>query len=161
MLDCTYLCTLHVTNKSFHLPLIIHCFVPKGHFVHVVNEFHNLKIPTSELPCLVYLEGKVGAKTDPSFFLLAKWYATTPSLFPIGAITIVDGHCLGLMLPQTHNLVLSCQPTKWGNHKMTSWNGNIFHVTGHLCGEFTGARWIPRIKASDAELWCFLWSASE
>ena len=33
---------------------------------------------------------------------------------------------------------------------MTSSNGNIFHVTGHLCGEFTGTRWIPRTKASDA-----------
>ena len=44
---------------------------------------------------------------------------------------------------------------------MTSSNGNIFRVTGHLCGEFTGDRWIPRTKASDAELWCFLWSASE
>ena len=41
---------------------------------------------------------------------------------------------------------------------MTSSNGNIFRVTGHLCGEFTGPRWFPR-KASDAELWCFLWSA--
>ena len=40
---------------------------------------------------------------------------------------------------------------------MTSSNGNIFRVTGHLCGEFTGPRWIPRTKASDAELWCFLW----
>ena len=44
---------------------------------------------------------------------------------------------------------------------MTSSNGNIFRVTGHLCGKFTGPRWIPRTKASDAELWCFLWSASE
>ena len=44
---------------------------------------------------------------------------------------------------------------------MTSSNGNIFRVTGHLCGEFTGHRWIHRTKASDAELWCFLWSASE
>ena len=44
---------------------------------------------------------------------------------------------------------------------MTSSNGNIFRVTGHLCGEFTGPRWIPRTKASEAELWCFLWSASE
>ena len=35
---------------------------------------------------------------------------------------------------------------------MTSSNGNIFRVTGHLCGEFTGLRWIPRTKASDAEL---------
>ena len=37
---------------------------------------------------------------------------------------------------------------------MTSSNGNIFRVTGHLCGEFTGPRWIPHTKASDAELWC-------
>ena len=44
---------------------------------------------------------------------------------------------------------------------MTSSNGNIFRVTGHLCGEFTGHRWISRTKASDAELWCFLWSAPE
>ena len=34
---------------------------------------------------------------------------------------------------------------------MTSSNGNIFRVTGHLCGEFTG----PHTKTSDAELWCF------
>ena len=38
---------------------------------------------------------------------------------------------------------------------MTSSNGNIFRVTGHLCGEFTGPRWIPHTKASDAVLWCF------
>ena len=38
---------------------------------------------------------------------------------------------------------------------MTSSNGNIFRVTGHLCGEFTGHRWIPLTKASDGELWCF------
>ena len=44
---------------------------------------------------------------------------------------------------------------------MTSSNGNIFRVTGHLCGEFNGPRWISRTKASDAELWCFIWSASE
>ena len=29
-------------------------------------------------------------------------------------------------------------------------NGNIFRVTGPLCGEFTGHRWIPRTKARDA-----------
>ena len=35
---------------------------------------------------------------------------------------------------------------------MTSSNGNIFRVTGHLCGEFTG----DRTKAGDAAaLWCF------
>ena len=44
---------------------------------------------------------------------------------------------------------------------MTSPNGTIFHVTGPLCGEFTGHRWIPLTKASDAELSCFLWSVPE
>ena len=42
---------------------------------------------------------------------------------------------------------------------MTSSNGNIFRVPGPLCGEFNGERWIPHTQASDAELWCFLWSA--
>ena len=50
--------------------------------------------------------------------------------------------------------------TKYDN-MITSWNGKIFRVTGHLCGEFTGHRWIHRTKASDAELWCFPWSASK
>ena len=42
---------------------------------------------------------------------------------------------------------------------MTSLNGNSFRVTAPLWGESTGHRWIPLTKASDAELWCFLWSA--
>ena len=37
-------------------------------------------------------------------------------------------------------------------------HGNFFRVTGQLCGEFTGPRWIPRTTASDVELWRFLWS---
>ena len=44
---------------------------------------------------------------------------------------------------------------------MTSSNGNIFRVTGPLYGEFTGRRWISHTKASDTELWCFLWPAPE
>ena len=36
-------------------------------------------------------------------------------------------------------------------------NGNIFRVTGPLCGEPTGHRRNPRTHASDAEFWCFLW----
>ena len=43
---------------------------------------------------------------------------------------------------------------------MTSSNGNIFRVAGLLSREFTGDQWIPR-KASDVQLWCFIWSAPE
>ena len=36
-----------------------------------------------------------------------------------------------------------------------------FRYTGPLSGEFTGDRWIPLTKVSDAELRCFLWSPPE
>ena len=55
------------------------------------------------------------------------------------------------------------EPLRTNNSEnmMTSSNGNIFRVTGHFCGEFTGLRWIPLTKASDAELWYFRWSTPE
>ena len=58
-----------------------------------------------------------------------------------------------------------CESCRWNRniagYMMTSSNGNIFRVTGLLCGEFAGHRWIPRTKASNAELWCFLWAVPE
>ena len=42
-------------------------------------------------------------------------------------------------------------------YTMRSSNGNIFRVTGPLCGEFTGTL----TKAGDAELWCFPSSTPE
>ena len=47
-------------------------------------------------------------------------------------------------------------PGMYETNMMTSSNGSIFRVTGHLCGEFTGHRWIPLTKLSDAELRCSL-----
>ena len=43
------------------------------------------------------------------------------------------------------------------SYMVTSSNGNIFRITGPLWGESTGHWWIT--KASNAELWYFLWSA--
>ena len=57
----------------------------------------------------------------------------------------VGGHCCGYI----------------SGTMMTSSNGNIYCVTGPLWGESIGGRWIPLKKASDAEFWCFLWSAPE
>ena len=54
--------------------------------------------------------------------------------------------------------VLSCHATS--THMMTSWNGNIFCITGSLWGEsWTGDQWIPLAKACDG--WRFLWSSPE
>ena len=50
---------------------------------------------------------------------------------------------------------------QWSKRCITSWNGNILRVTGPLWGESTGHWWIPLIKASGMELWCFLWFAPD
>ena len=39
---------------------------------------------------------------------------------------------------------------------MASANGKFFRLTGPLCGEFNGHRWIHLPTASDAALWCSL-----
>ena len=43
---------------------------------------------------------------------------------------------------------------------VTCWRHQMkkIRVTGPLWGDSTGHRWIPLTKASDTELWCFLWS---
>ena len=53
------------------------------------------------------------------------------------------------------------QATPLHRGMMTSWNGNIFCVTGPLWGESTGYQWIPLTMASDMKLWCFLRIAPE
>ena len=37
----------------------------------------------------------------------------------------------------------------------------LLHSTPEIHTSQTGHRWIPRTKASDAKLWCFLWPASQ
>ena len=44
---------------------------------------------------------------------------------------------------------------------MIYWFFLVFQYSMMMCGESTGHRWIPRTKASEAELCYFLWSASE
>ena len=65
--------------------------------------------------------------------------------------TILERFCSWVSILSTETVIFT----------MTASNGHMFRVTGPLCGEFTGNRWIPFIKASDSELWCFLWSAPE
>ena len=61
----------------------------------------------------------------------------------------------------TTNTRHECFRTSQAPNIVTSSSGNMFRVTGPLWGEFTGHRWTSRTKASDTELWCFLWSAPE
>ena len=65
-------------------------------------------------------------------------------------------------LPKMYPIIISFAPTrpmgslfvmrrKSQPNMMTSWNENIFRVTGPMC-QFAGQRWIPLTKASDAEI---------
>ena len=46
------------------------------------------------------------------------------------------------------------EPWSWWRHQMETFSV----LLAFFCGEFTGPPWIPLTKASDAELWYFLWS---
>ena len=78
----------------------------------------------------------------PVCYLVCQWQWIIAS---VTQTTTIQIQCL----PHYHTLSLP-------KTMMTSSNENLFRVTGHLCGEFTGPRWFPHTKASDAELWCLL-----
>ena len=99
-------------------------------------------------------------------YRIAEWLIHEWHCWYIKVCTLLSMQLWRLSLAATNNrnttsagicLQLQC----YKNTMITSSNGNIFRVTGHLCGEFTGDRWIPRTTASDAEFWCFHWSAPE
>ena len=56
-------------------------------------------------------------------------------------------------ISKAHKIIASCM--------LSSSTGIIFCVTGPLCLEFIGQRWIVLTKASDAEPWCLLWFTPE
>ena len=74
------------------------------------------------------------------------------SLFPLVQITISQ---------YRFRLWLGSEQATSSYLMKTSSNGNIFSITGPLCGKFIGHRWIPLTNASGAELWSFPWSAPE
>ena len=62
-----------------------------------------------------------------------------------------------MSIPQTVQIHCSMREAgrTWWRHQMET-----FSMLLALCaGNFTSDQWVPRIKASNAELWCFLWSA--
>ena len=71
------------------------------------------------------------------------------------------GPVMRKVFPWRHMIIYQVCTEVSGKFMMTSSKRNIFRVTGPLWGEFTGHRWIPLTKASDAELWCILWSSPE
>ena len=50
---------------------------------------------------------------------------------------------LSSQVPRFVNVIISGETSENFVNMMTSSNGNIFRVTGHLCGEFTGPGEFP------------------
>ena len=100
--------------------------------------------PAQMLPCWQLDWKQISMKFESEFYQFNpkkyfwKWCLRNGGHF-VSAST-----CWWLHKTRSHNLM------------MASSNGNIFRVTCYLCGEFTDPWWIPRTKASDEELWCFL-----
>ena len=102
-------------------------------------------------------------------FLLKKKYSYFDGIFVIGYTDSCQND--NFRFSHSHKFLQSgisfqCVPRVSGRHatvhsKVTSSNASIFLVTGILWGESTGHRWIPLTKASDAELWNFLWSVPD
>ena len=67
----------------------------------------------------------------------------------IGLFVPICRLCNGL------TIVLARPWRTWCRHEMEAFSALLVLL---LCGEFAGHRWTPRTKASNAQLWCFLWS---
>ena len=69
------------------------------------------------------------------FSLICAWTSVWVKTRDAGDLRHYHAHYdVTLMIPPWPNRIWKCFP----HHMMTSWNGNIFRDTGHLCGEFTG-----------------------
>ena len=72
------------------------------------------------------------------------------------------GHSLHISKRSTHLLHLYFL-FSWWRHQMETCSVSLAFVRGihRWLRGFTGHRWIPFTQTSDAELWCFLWSAPD
>ena len=77
--------------------------------------------------------------------ILRDYFTDRPCHCPSASEVILRDKCMYPMTPPIPD------------NMMTSSNGNIFRVTSHLCGEFTGHRWSHRTKVSDAEFYVFVY----
>ena len=123
----------------------------------------------------LYLYSKCGIKTKTHFeWLLWHWSSlgqlnlepTRPNdlvgyKVPTDLVKISVKEAVHMGFYYTTHYMIPVAPTKtwWYHDDVIKWKHFLRYW--FLCWEFTGHRWIPRTKTSDAELWCFLWCATE
>ena len=98
-----------------------------------------------DLSWIIFAFKEMHLKISSGIFLLYQW-GPNVSVIPLSYCNN-DSHIWAAAPREIPTSTKQC------DNMMTSSNGNISHVTGPL--------WIPLTNASDAELWCFLWSMPE
>ena len=117
-------------------------------------------IPLSEVNSIYWDINKILETTISNGFSRNKYFVSWLKIHWLSMDHLRNCRLFGAKpLPKQHILCY----TESARHifMMTPSKGNIFHVTDPLWGESIGHRWNPLTKASDAELWRFLWSAPE
>ena len=109
-----------------------------------------------------FLCGEFPAQAPVMFSLMCAWTNVCTNNPDSGDLRRHHAHCDVTVMTAAIirlNAQVPVNSSRWLCVMMTSWNGNIFHVTGPSWGETTSHQGIPLTKAGDAELWCFLWCA--
>ena len=75
-------------------------------------------------------------------------------------IVTIDSSAIKENIPRNMHSVYILRKFSWWRHQMETFSALLALCAGNLRG-IHRPRWIPRTKASDGELWCFLWSAPE
>ena len=148
---------IYIYMLKFMFKILQICFSKRQLFIFdmVENNFHLLFtfiLAFIHYPSFIYYVYPQMILPLNSYIMLSTLYCHIPYMLSlIFSLTVV------LWLFSTVSVNFATLPSsyddviKW-KHFLRYW---IF------VREFTGHRWIPCTKASDAELWCFLWSAPE
>ena len=68
-------------------------------------------------------------------------------VFSVVSVSHMFDHYIRISILWVWYFLIICSILINSDYMMTSSNGNTFRVTGHVCGEFTGYRWINGTKA--------------
>ena len=161
-------------------PLLLHSFRNKHHndtllslyitfpsqTLYHSQHIWSMKLECYNCNCFDSMGGMKARSLTLAAFDISKCESSQWNCLPVLSIADLCSLC-----PYCHyHYCWTYQCHYWSNHNdpisiptsnqqwpmMTSSNGNIFCVTGHLCGECF--QWK---KATDVELWCFLSSAPQ
>ena len=100
------------------------------------------------IPILSYIHGYALEKIEQTWYFFCLSYIVCNTML-LKSLCVKVSELLEMYIMKTTqfcNFPRQYDVIKWKH----------FRVTGSLCGVFTGHRWIPHTKASDAELWWFL-----